>query len=68
MASVVIADKTGAYDGRDLALRPLGGTETSVIQLAEALARRGHDVVCCTDTGHAVVHERVRWTPLRVLR
>ena len=65
MASVVIADKTGAYDGRDLALRPLGGTETSVIQLAEALARRGHDVVCCTNTGHAVAHEGVRWTPLR---
>ena len=45
-------------------LRPLGGTERSVIQLAEALARRGHDVVCCTNTGDHTVHNGVRWMPL----
>jgi glycosyltransferase involved in cell wall biosynthesis len=63
-ARIVIADTTGAYDGRDLALRPLGGTEASVIQLAEALARRGHDVVCCTRTADRVDHKGVRWMPL----
>jgi glycosyltransferase involved in cell wall biosynthesis len=63
-ARVVFADTTRAYDGRDLALRPLGGTEASVIQLAEALARRGHDVVCCTRTADRVAHNGVRWMPL----
>src|SRR6185295_1953673 len=50
MSRIVIADSTNEYDGRDLAGRPLGGTETSVIHLAEALARRGHDVACRTNT------------------
>ena len=64
MARIVIADTTSHYDGRDLALRPLGGTETSVIQLAEALARRGHDVTGLTNTKDSVVHGGVRWMPL----
>lgn len=64
MAHIVIADTTNQYDGRDLTLRPLGGTESSVIQLAEALARRGHDVVCCTNTRNHVVHQGVAWRPL----
>jgi len=64
MSRIVIADSTNEYDGRDLAGRPLGGTETSVIHLAEALARRGHDVVCRTNTAARVVHNGVTWTPL----
>ena len=64
MAHVVIADRTLAYDGRDLALRPLGGTETSVIHLAEALARRGHEVTCRTHCGGRMVHRGVTWEPL----
>ena len=63
-AHVVIADSTNEYDGRALATRPLGGTETSVIQLAEALARRGHEVTCCTHTDGRMVHNDVTWTPL----
>lgn len=68
MATIVIADTSNRYDGRDLALRPLGGTETSVIQLAEALGRRGHDVTCHTrrrdDGTDAVAHHGVTWRPL----
>ena len=64
MGRIVIADSTNHYDGRDLARRPLGGTETSVIQLAEALARRGHEVACRTNTAERVVHNGVTWTPL----
>lgn len=63
-ARIVIADATNRYDGRDLATRPLGGTETSVIQLAEALARRGHDVTCLTHTGARITHQGVTWVPL----
>jgi glycosyltransferase involved in cell wall biosynthesis len=61
---VVIADSTNQYDGRDLATRPLGGTETSVIQLAEALARRGHEVTCCTRADGRLMHNNVTWIPL----
>jgi glycosyltransferase involved in cell wall biosynthesis len=64
VARIVIADSTAPYDGRDLARRPLGGTESSVIQLAEALARRGHDVTCRTPSTHPMVHRGVTWAPL----
>ncbi len=61
---VVLADATSRYDGRSMAARPLGGTETSVIQLAEALARRGHEVTCCTHADGRLVHNGVTWIPL----
>jgi glycosyltransferase involved in cell wall biosynthesis len=64
MARIVIADRTSHYDGRDVASRPLGGTETSVIHLAEALARRGHAVTCATNCDARVVHQGVEWSPL----
>src|SRR5262249_48959094 len=63
-ADIVIADSTNRYDGRDLTTRPLGGTETSVIQLAEALAQRGHTVTAYTRTAAHVVHTGVTWRPL----
>ncbi len=64
MGRIVIADSTNHYDGRDLTRRPIGGTETSVIQLAEALARRGHEVACRTSTPDRVFHNGVTWMPL----
>lgn len=64
MARIVIADKTNEYDGRSMALQPLGGTESSVIRLAEALARRGHDVTCLTNCPARVEHQGVNWQPL----
>lgn len=64
VASIVIADRTGAYDGRTLETRPLGGTEASVILCARELARRGHDVTVHTNTDADFVHEGVRWRPL----
>lgn len=64
MARIIIADRTNHYDGRDVASRPLGGTETSVIHLAEALSRRGHAVTCLTHCDEGVVHHGVTWSPL----
>ena len=66
MASIVIADKTGAYDGRSLETRPLGGTEATVILTARELARLGHDVAVHTNSDQDFVHEGVRWRPLSV--
>ena len=64
MASIVFADSTLHYDGRDLGRRPLGGTETSVIYCAQELARRGHQVTCFTNCDGPVEHEGVMWRPL----
>jgi glycosyltransferase involved in cell wall biosynthesis len=64
MASIVFADSTTHYDGRDLERRPLGGTETSVIRCARELAKRGHEVTCYTNCDGPVEHEGVSWRPL----
>jgi glycosyltransferase involved in cell wall biosynthesis len=64
VATIVFADSTLHYDGRDLGRRPLGGTETSVIRCAQELARRGHRVTCFTNCDGPVEHEGVMWRPL----
>jgi glycosyltransferase involved in cell wall biosynthesis len=64
MASIVFADSTLRYDGRDLERRPLGGTETSVIRCARELARRGHQVTCFTNCDGPVEDNGVSWRPL----
>ena len=64
MASIVFADSTLRYDGRDLERRPLGGTETSVIRCARELARRGHQVTCFTNCDGPVEDNGVGWRPL----
>jgi len=64
MASIIIADKTRHYDGTYLETRALGGTESSVIQLARALARREHEVTVYTNCDGPIEHEGVVWKPL----
>jgi len=64
MASIIIADRTGRYDGRSLGAQPLGGTEWSVIVAARGLAARGHDVTVHSNCEAEVLHEGVRWRPL----
>ena len=68
MATIIIADKTLHYDGRDLEKRPLGGTESSVIRLARELARRRHEVTVYTNCDGPIEHEGVRWKPLSETR
>jgi hypothetical protein len=64
MASIVFADATLHYDGRDLERRPLGGTETSVIRCSRELALRGHQVTVFTNCDGPIEHEGVAWRPL----
>jgi glycosyltransferase involved in cell wall biosynthesis len=64
MASIIIADNTGRYDGRALETRPLGGTEANVILLARELAGFGHDVTVHTHCEGEIVDHGVRWRPL----
>jgi glycosyltransferase involved in cell wall biosynthesis len=68
MARIVIADDTTAYTGETGSRIGLGGTETSVIQLASALARRGHSVTVLTRTEEHIRHDGVEWAPLAMAR
>jgi glycosyltransferase involved in cell wall biosynthesis len=63
MASIIFADSTSRYDGRDLERKALGGTESSLIRLARALARRGHDVTAVTNCDGVAYDQGVRWQP-----
>ena len=52
------------FSGETLRSQPMGGTESSVVQLAEALAKRGHDV-CVFNTIREPAREfGVQWRPL----
>lgn len=64
MAQIVMADDGIVFDGRTLENQPLGGAETSFIEMANALARRGHDVLVCNKCEAKVVHKGVTWRPL----
>lgn len=59
-----MVDTCGSYDAGDMENRALGGTESSVVQLAEALARRGHDVTCVTPGARRITRAGVAWAPL----
>lgn len=64
MAHIVMADDGIVFDGRTLDERPLGGAETSFIEMANALAARGHDVHVYNKCPEAVTHRGVHWHPL----
>ena len=64
MASIIIADNTGAYGGRSLETRPLGGTESNVTLCARELAKLGHQVTVHTHSDEDAVYDEVRWRPL----
>src|SRR6516225_8130353 len=64
MASVVMADDGIPFDGAMAEEEPLGGAETAFVALAEALARRGHEVTVYNRCRTARRHKGVRWAPL----
>lgn len=64
MAHIVMADDGIEFDGRTPELSPLGGAESSFIQLAETLARRGHDVKVRNRCRAPLLHNGVDWAPL----
>ncbi|MEO8668134.1 MAG: glycosyltransferase family 1 protein, partial [Bauldia sp.] len=64
MSTIIFADDTNRYDGRTSEVRPIGGTESSVCYLSEALAARGHDVFAYTNCERRLDHNGVHWVPL----
>lgn len=65
MAHIVIVELGIPFDGRSLERDPLGGVESAVILLAEALAARGHRTTAVVRTGSALEHNGVGWLPPR---
>lgn len=61
MAVIVLADDGIAFDGTTPEKGPLGGAESSVIQLVEVLAARGHDVTVYNQCEAAIDHKSVKW-------
>jgi glycosyltransferase involved in cell wall biosynthesis len=64
MADIVLADDGIAFDGRSLEAGPLGGAESSFIELANALAARGHRVRVWNRCAAPLTHRGVEWRPL----
>lgn len=64
MAHIVMADDGIRFDGRTLDERPLGGAETSFIELANALSARGHRVEVFNNCEQAQSYRGVLWSPL----
>jgi len=64
MARIVMTDDGIEFDGRTLDERPLGGAETSFVEMANALAARGHEVLVRNRCAQPVVYRGVDWRPL----
>ena len=64
MAEIVMADDGIAFDGVKAEGGPLGGAETAFAALAEALARRGHEVAVRNRCQTLLWHNGVQWAPL----
>lgn len=61
---IVLAADGVAFDGRDRDSRAMGGAEGALVDLAEALAARGHAVTALTAGDSTVEHRGVAWRPL----
>ena len=64
MAVIRMADDGIAFDGDTLLQGPLGGAETAFVSLAEALAKRGHDVFVHNRCKMPMERNGVTWQPL----
>jgi len=64
MARIVMADDGIEFDGVTMRERALGGAESAFVNLAEALAARGHQVAVRNNCPHPGLHWGVEWAPL----
>jgi len=64
MARIVLADDGIEFDGDSPAKGPLGGVESSIVNLTKELAHRGHDVSVHNMCAGAKVIDGVAWQPL----
>ncbi len=64
MTAIVFLHDGTDFSGETLRHSSMGGTESSIVQLAEALARRGHDVSVFNGVKKPVQEFSVSWQPI----
>lgn len=64
MARIVLADDGIEFDGNSPHQGPLGGVESSIVNLMTELAKRGHEVLVRNMCRQAKVIDGVDWAPL----
>ena len=64
MAHIVMTDDGITFDGHSLEKGPLGGAETSFIEMANQLAARGHRVQVFNQCPSPQTYRGVEWRPL----
>lgn len=64
MARIVFADDGIEFDGKTPEQKPLGGVESSVVNLMEELAGRGHEVLVRNMCAAPLIHKGVDWAPI----
>ena len=64
MALIVLADDGIEFDGESLARGPLGGVESSVVNLSKELAARGHQVLVRNHCTEPKIIDGVDWAPI----
>jgi glycosyltransferase involved in cell wall biosynthesis len=64
MAQIVLADDGIEFDGDSASRGPLGGVESSIVNLVGELAKRGHEVSVRNMCGEAKMIDGVDWAPL----
>jgi glycosyltransferase involved in cell wall biosynthesis len=64
VAAIDFLYRGAPYSGETMRQASMGGIESSVVQLAEALARRGHDVTVFNGVTQPVDEFGVKWRPI----
>ena len=65
MARIILADDGIVFDGTTPETGPLGGAESSVVNLLQTLAARGHEVAVYNNCRAALDHNGVAWRPIK---
>lgn len=68
MARIAFLDCTTPYNGLTYRERSLGGIQCGTVELSEALASRGNEVMVFNLTDTQLDHAGVSWCPLSLLR
>jgi glycosyltransferase involved in cell wall biosynthesis len=59
-----MVDQDSDFNGWSYRKKPLGGTETAFVLLAESLSKLGHKVIALTKSSKSIKYQGVYWKPL----
>ena len=64
MARILLADDGIEFDGQTPEQHPLGGVESSIVNLTQELAKRGHTVFVRNNCAMPLTYKNVDWHPI----